>query len=172
MRKILLCGYMGAGKTVVGRRLAQLTGFAFHDLDDCIEEDTAMRIGELFAVKGEIWFRKKEREVLTALLASDKNEIIALGGGTPAYGNNHLLFEQPNVKAFYLQASIGELAARLSQQRSHRPLIANIPEPELEEFIGKHLFERQLFYRHHTQIIQVDGKSPDEIGSEILTYLS
>lgn len=172
MRKILLCGYMGAGKTVVGRRLAALTGFAFRDLDHCIEDDTGMRIPELFKVNGEIWFRRKEREILTALLVSDKDVIIALGGGTPAYGNNHLLFEQPDVEAFYLQASIGELAGRLSQQRSHRPLIANIPELELEEFIGKHLFERQSFYRHHTQIIQVDGKNPDEIAREILTCLS
>ncbi len=171
MGKILLCGYMGAGKTVVGRRLAELTGFAFRDLDDCIEAAASMRIPELFAKKGEIWFRKKEREILCEQLAPDQDLILALGGGTPAYGNNHLLFERPDVRAFYLQASIGVLATRLSAQRSHRPLIAKIPQPELEEFIGKHLFERQYFYRHHTQTIPVDDKTPDEIARDILTHL-
>lgn len=171
MKKVLLCGYMGVGKTTVGMQLAQSTGFEFRDLDECVERSCGVTVPEIFAVKGEIAFRKLERQQLFEQINEPQNMVLALGGGTPAYGGNHLVFERPDVAVFYLQASVGLLVERLSSAAHQRPLLAKLSEFELPEFIAKHLFERQVFYRHHTTTISVDGKNAETIAREILLHL-
>lgn len=168
MKKLLLCGYMGSGKTTVARILAQKTGIECLDLDHLIEEKAGMAIKVIFEKKGELFFRKLEHEVFSSLMASNKSFILALGGGTPAYANNHLLLKGRGVVSFYLKASIATLHERLLREHDERPLVAQKPGEEMLEIIAKHLFERNFYYSQATHIINTDGKSVQDIASEIL----
>ncbi|WP_248722532.1 shikimate kinase [Seonamhaeicola sp. ML3] len=167
---IVLIGYMGSGKSSIGRRLAKKTGNTLIDLDDYIVEKEAASVKEIFKSKGEIYFRKKETEYLSELLKLEHDFILALGGGTPCFGNNmDMVLEAPNVKSIYLKSSIPKLAKKLFKKKAKRPLIAHIPsENEMLEFIGKHLFERIPFYSKAEYQIVTDGKTKDEVTEEIL----
>lgn len=165
---IILIGYMGSGKSTVGKQLAEQRNIPFIDLDEYIEEKEGMPISRIFGTKGEIYFRKKEHEYLKELLAEDGERVISLGGGTPCYaGNMNLVLEHtPNV--YYLSVSIPELVRRLTPAKDERPLIAEIRDEELGEFIGKHLFERRPYYTQAHFTLQADLASPEDLVDEIL----
>lgn len=165
--KVLLLGYMGSGKSTVGKLLAQKMDIPSVDLDDKIEAKENLKISEIFSQKGEIYFRKKETEVLLEQLESDEKAILSLGGGTPCYGNNMKLALEHSKNVFYLKVSIPGLVERLLKEKAHRPLIKNIEDEELPEFIGKHLFERNNYYNQAHHIISCDDKSPIVIAQEI-----
>ena len=134
---------MGSGKSVVGSRLSEVTSKPFIDLDTEIENETGLSIPELFKVKGEIFFRKKEQEVLRSLLKKETSFVLATGGGTPCYGTiMQEINETENVHSFFLNTSINVLTERLFKEREQRPLIAHIQTKELlQDFIRKHIFE-------------------------------
>lgn len=169
--KIILLGYMGSGKSTVGKELAEQISLPFLDLDDEIEKKENFKISEIFSQKGEIYFRKKETEVLSELLKSDENFILSLGGGTPCYGNNMQLVQDATSFSFYLNLSVGNLTERLSKEKSKRPLIASQADDELAEFIGKHLFERNLFYQKANHVINCNGKNLEEVLAAIKSHL-
>lgn len=141
---ISLVGYMGSGKSTVGKLLADALGYDFIDLDDEITRINGQSIEQIFKVKGEIKFRKIEHEVLKSVLNID-NLVLALGGGTPVYYNNMDLINENSV-SFYLRMNPVELSERLIKEKEHRPLIKHLNDEDLIEFIAKHLFERNLFY--------------------------
>lgn len=165
--KVVLLGYMGSGKSTVGIKLAKKLSLPLIDLDHFIEEKEQMSIGELFQNKGEIYFRKQEMSYLEFLLSSSEAMILSLGGGTPCFGDNMKKINKATPHVFYLQLSITGLVERLKPEKGHRPLISHLSDEELPEFIGKHLFERNSFYRQSNQIIPCDGKTIDEIVEEI-----
>lgn len=164
--KITLLGYMGSGKSTVARILGEKLGWPVLDLDDYISKKEALTIPEIFEKKGEIYFRKMENVYLLELLKSDRRCVLALGGGTPCYANNMDAILE-NSSSFYLKASIGTLSMRLNKEKDQRPLIANLSQEQLAEFIAKHLFERRNFYEKASEIISIDGKNPEQIASEI-----
>lgn len=166
--KIVLLGYMGSGKTSVGKRLAAQLGIQFLDLDDCIEKAEQIDIPEIFATKGELYFRKKEYEYLVEILNQKDDFVLSTGGGTPCYGNNLEAILKTTDYVFYLKVSIAELVKRLSKEKSERPLIKNIPNEELSEFIGKHLFERSYFYNQAHYKVDCTNKDVDSISNEIV----
>lgn len=172
MRKIILLGYMGCGKSTIASLLSKSTAIPFVDLDKKIEEKLNLSINEIFERQGEIFFRKTEHEVFVELLASPENLIIGLGGGTPCYANNHELLKANNTVSIYLKASIATLTNRLSQNKSKRPLIAQKTEEELTEFIAKHLFDRSFYYNQAQHSVVVDGKTPEETVVDILNILA
>jgi len=167
MNKIILLGYMGSGKTVIAALLAQKIGFEVKDLDALIEKREQLSVGEVFARKGEIYFRKIEHLLLKELMASNEQFVLSLGGGTPCYANNHELLNGNGVISIYLKANIDTLFDRLVPSKSQRPLLAEKSDEDLKEFIAKHLFERSYFYNKASQVIVVDAKSPETIVSEI-----
>jgi len=169
MNKIVLTGYMASGKTTIGKLLSQSSGLKYVDLDEVIEQTAATDIKTIFKEKGEVYFRKLEHQVLKDLLAKDEECILALGGGTPCYANNHLLLQDDNVISVYLKASIAELVLRLENNKHERPLLADVTDDELEEFVAKHLFDRAYYYNHAKHIIAVDGKLPETIVNEIMS---
>ena len=172
--KIILSGYMGSGKTAVGNELSKKTGLSFIDLDEEISRREGRDIPEIFKISGEIYFRKKEGEVLQELLETKEDFILSLGGGTPCYGKNlQLLQETAETKLIYLKTSLDELTNRLFAEREKRPLIAHLNSRELlEDFIRKHLFERTYYYNQSKQIVSTDDKTPEEIAKEILEGLN
>lgn len=172
--KIILSGYMGSGKTAVGTVLAHKTGLPFVDLDEQIKKREGRDIPEIFKSSGEIYFRKREGEVLLELLNSEEDFILSLGGGTPCYGKNlEVLKENKDVQLIYLKTSLQELLERLKQEREQRPVISHLQtDEELEDFIRKHLFERAYYYNQSEFIISTDAKTPEEIATEILQRLN
>lgn len=170
MGKIVLLGYMGSGKSVVGLELAKKRGIPFLDLDHIIEQHAQKTIAQLFE-QGEIGFRKLEHELLVKTLDKPGDFVLSLGGGTPCYANNHMLLQQDDVQSVYLKTPIAELVNRLLPERAHRPLIASIEPEELPDFIGQSLFERSYYYNHAKQVVDTGGKSLPQIVSEIETLL-
>jgi shikimate kinase len=170
---VVLMGYMGSGKSTIGKELATVLNYSFLDLDDYIIDKEKDSISDIFKSKGEIYFRKKETEYLKELIESSENLVLALGGGTPCYGNNiDLLTNNPNVELFYLKLSIPLLTKRLFEARAKRPLISHLDsEDALMEFIGKHLFERVQYYNRAEYIINTDNKSPQDVLESILMQL-
>ncbi|MEM1340232.1 MAG: shikimate kinase [Bacteroidota bacterium] len=169
--KIVLLGYMSSGKTSVGKLLANKLKLNFTDLDQEIEEVTGNTVSKIFSEKGELFFRKKEMEVLRDILRIDQGMVLALGGGTPCYGNNMELVNQNTLHSFYLQLSIGNLVARIAKEKSQRPLVAAISNDELPEFIGKHLFERAPYYAQANYTIDCNGKTEKEVVDAIQLQL-
>lgn len=171
MKKIVLVGYMGCGKSSVGKKLALKRKFSFFDLDELIEKNENLTVNEIFSTKGEIYFRKIENIVLTEVLEIKESIVLSVGGGTPCYFNNHELFNQEGVVSIYLKATAPTLANRLLYEKNTRPLLANLSEVELLDYINKHLFDRSYYYHHAKYVINVDDKSIDQIVSEIICIL-
>ncbi len=169
--KIVLVGYMGSGKTTIGKLVSKHLKINFLDLDEYIENAEGQKIPALFEQKGELYFRKKEFFYLNEILNSPTNMVLSTGGGTPCYGTNleTILSATPNT--FYLKVSLKELVQRLSAEKEHRPLISGIGDAELPEFIGKHLFERSFYYSQAVNKVSCDGKSSEELAKEIINLL-
>tara|TARA_R110002049_G_scaffold45852_4_gene133330 strand:+ start:18 stop:533 length:516 start_codon:yes stop_codon:yes gene_type:complete len=169
--KIVLVGYMGSGKTTIGKLLAKELEISFLDLDEVIQNGVGDSIPNIFNAKGEIFFRKKENEYLNAVLSNKNNFILSTGGGTPCYSGNMKTMLDLADHVFYLKISIPGLVKRLIKEKDHRPLIKNIDEGDLPEFIGKHLFERNNFYLKATHIVECDNKDPETLVAEIRQLL-
>ncbi len=170
--QIVLLGYMGSGKSTIGRLLAKELGIFFLDLDGYIEEDEKMSTSSIFSKKGELYFRKKEAKSLREVLDRTDDFVLSIGGGTPCYANNMKAIVEITPNAFYLKVSIEELVQRLSKEKLERPLITNITDEQLPEFIGKHLFERSFYYLQASHIINCDTKKPEKIVLDIKELLS
>ena len=171
MKKIVLVGYMASGKTEIGKLLSKKLHLPFFDIDHLIENEVSKTVDEIFEDKGEIFFRKKEHEVFSNKINSEDSFVLSLGGGTPCYANNHLFLQKDDVISIYLKGSITTLVERLEINKSKRPLIKNLENEELTEFIAKHLFDRSFYYNHCKYTITIDDKSPFDVIEEIQKIL-
>lgn len=157
-RKIFLIGFMGSGKTTIGKKLASHLNWSFIDLDERIELRTGMKITDIFTGKGESFFREVESDVLRSLPA-DVNTVISTGGGTPCFDGNMDYMLEAGL-TIYLKMTPAQLKYRLLRSSHERPLIKNIGINELEGFIEKKLGEREecysraeiTFYRFNSEI--------------------
>jgi shikimate kinase len=172
MKKIVLLGYMGSGKSTIGQLLSEVTGLPHLDLDQIIESNTNLSIETLFREKGEIYFRKLEHQIFQELMGNPDSMILSLGGGTPCYANNHMMLNGLHTVSIYLKASIDTLCQRLILDKKKRPLLAEQGETELKEFIAKHLFDRSFYYHQARHTVIVDVKSPESIVREIQKRLA
>lgn len=163
---ISLVGYMGSGKSHVAKILSQEMQLKLIDLDRQISLRNGMPIPQIFEKRGEIFFRRQERECLQETLALEEDFILSTGGGTPAYYNNMELLSE-NTGSVYLRASVRTLTERLLRNQKRRPLIANISPEDLPEFIAKHLFERNVFYSQAKYTVDTDNREIEEIVAEI-----
>lgn len=165
--KIILVGYMGSGKSIVAKELSKMLKIPYVEMDDLIEKRLNKSIKNIFAEKGELFFRKLENQIFKEKTESDGDLIISTGGGTPCYFNNHEILVASNVRSIYLAASIETLLNRLKSEKQNRPLLANLDDNEAKEFIAKHLFERSYYYHQAKFKIDVNNKNVLEIVSEI-----
>ena len=174
LNTIFLIGYMGAGKSVVGKLLSQINGFNFYDLDEYIEAKEGKKVSEIFNQNNEVYFRKIENKYLKEISLLKDNKIISTGGGTPCFQNNfEIINESPNSTSIYLKANIDELVNRLKDSIDNRPIISHLTdEYKLKEFITKHLFERNYYYEKSKIKIVTDNLEPTEIVKLIASKLA
>lgn len=154
MRRIVLVGYMGSGKTTVGKALSKETGMMFYDLDWYIENRMHTTVSKLFTERGEEAFRKIEYNMLHEV-AEFENVIISCGGGTPCFFDNmDYLNQQGDV--VYLKASPDTLYKHLLMAKVERPLLKGKSPEELIAYITEHLKERAPFYEKARYTLDVN----------------
>tara|TARA_Y100000994_G_C15644747_1_gene422785 strand:+ start:123 stop:617 length:495 start_codon:yes stop_codon:yes gene_type:complete len=158
-----LLGHMGSGKTTLGKKTASILNVPFLDLDELIVLDTGMSIHELFAQKGEVFFRKTERSLLYNY-PFQTNTIVATGGGTPCFYDNHAFMKKIGI-TIYLKVSVDELANRL-QLSNERPLLFN-NTLNLHDFIIQNLSQRESHYSMSDYIVESDNTTVDDIKNII-----
>lgn len=144
MIRIILIGYMGAGKTTVGKVLAQSLNLAFYDLDWYIEERYRRTVPQLFAERGEAGFREIEQKILHEV-AEFENVVISSGGGTPCFFDN-MDYMNRQAQTVYLKASPDVLFQHLKIGKTERPLLKNKTDEELKQYIRESLQARESFY--------------------------
>ena len=169
--KIVLLGYMASGKSTIGREISKKLDMKFIDLDDYVSKRENRSISEIFKVKGEIYFRRIESLYLSEILNSKGNFILSLGGGTPCYSNNMELILNSEASSIYIKTSIKTIVSRLTAEKSKRPLVADLENDKLTEFVAKHLFERRFFYEQATITMNTEDKSAEEITTELRILL-
>ncbi|MBR2360163.1 MAG: shikimate kinase [Bacteroidaceae bacterium] len=144
MKRIILIGYMGAGKTTLGKVLARELNLEFIDLDWYIENRFHQSVTQLFATRGEEGFRQIERNMLHEV-AEFENVIISSGGGTPCFFDNMEYMNQQGLTV-YLKATPETLRTHLRMGKQKRPLVAQKNDEELDAFIHESLNKREPFY--------------------------
>jgi len=167
---LIIVGYMGSGKSLVGKKLSSKIKLPFIDLDDEIAKKYQMSISNIFETKGEIEFRNIERKVLLSVLNRKEKTIISLGGGTPCYFDNMVHVKNKTKQIYFINTSLEILTERLFNEKEFRPIISRFKNKnELKNFIAKHIFERKTFYNMSTYKIDCSNKKTiDEICKEII----
>lgn len=167
MAVIILIGYMGSGKSTLGKKVARKLNYEFLDTDSVIEEQAGMTIADIFDQFSEPHFRTLEHALLLSLKDRDKI-VIATGGGMPCFkGNMDLLNELG--KTFYLNRSVDELVHRLTNAKRVRPLIAGKSAEELSSFVAQNLAVRNPFYKKAKFILERDQQTAEFIET-VLKY--
>ncbi|HLW87773.1 MAG TPA: shikimate kinase [Terriglobales bacterium] len=165
---VFLVGFMGAGKTSVGRSLSRRLGWGFEDLDDRIESHTARSITEIFRDCGEAEFRRLENTALRELMGEPgaAPRIVALGGGAFAQPDNVALLESAGAQVVFLDGTVEELFRRCRQEERERPLLQDAKQfRELYE-------QRRSSYLKASCRIDTTGKQIDGIAAEVACRIS
>lgn len=152
--RIFLIGYMGVGKTTVGKALSKKLKIGLVDLDKHIENRFRKTIRVLFEEKGEDEFRKIERNALHEV-ATFENVVVSTGGGTPCFFDNMEVMNRYGTTV-YIKADPDELVARLVASKNIRPIIHGKSSQELKNFVREHLAERERFYKKADIIFETE----------------
>ena len=163
--KIFLIGFMGCGKTTMGKKLAAKLGYNLVDLDHQIEHITGTTVAGYFASHGEDVFRKLESDTLKNHEYAE-NAVVSTGGGTPCFFDN-MEWMNENGITIYIQLPAVSLAKRLEKGIDKRPLLRNLTEKELVQFIEGKLEERDPFYSKAKLTLSGIGLNPDAIREAI-----
>lgn len=151
---------MGAGKTTVGKILANLLGLSFIDLDYYIEGRYHKTVSQLFAEKGEENFRTIERKMLHEV-ADFENVLVSTGGGTPCFFDNMEVMNEKG-KTVYLKVSVEELTNRLEVCKATRPVLKGRSGEELTCFIAENLEKREPFYRQAAVVFDAENMMTEQ----------
>ena len=165
MKTIFLTGFMGTGKSTVGKILASKLECVFVDLDSCIVESEGCSIDEIFSKKGEEYFREIEREHLLCLLGK-KSQVVSTGGGVVISPQNRLEMRRSGV-VINLVAEPEILLKRLKEE-NERPLLKGA---KCLEMIQKMISEREKWYADADIRIDTSGKNVEDVVREIMVYL-
>jgi len=141
---VFLIGFMGSGKTTLGKYAAKQLGLAFVDLDQWIEAGQGLEVREIFKKFGEPHFRELERQALREIVGQGRNILVACGGGTPCFHDNMAFMNSSGITV-YLDIGSARLSERLRHNPDKRPLLQSI-QGDLQTFIHQKLLERAPFY--------------------------
>ena len=166
--RIFLMGFMGSGKSTIGKQLARKLKMDFVDMDDYIEEKEGESIPELFKSKGEQYFREKENQSLKELCELEKT-VISLGGGAPCTDQNLELIKTSG-RSVYLKMSIPALINRLSNGKESRPLIKGKTDDDLKSYIAINLGIREEYYNQADVIISGENFDIEDLSLK-LSYI-
>ena len=172
MTRIILIGYMGAGKTTIGKALSKELGITFYDLDWYIESRMRKTVSEIFAERGEEGFRKIEYNMLHEV-AEFEDVIISCGGGTPCFFDNMDYLNQQG-QVVYLKAEPEVLYKHLQMAKVERPLLKGKSKEELLKFIKEQLEKREPFYtkaRYTLDVSLMDNYDKIKISVEKIKEL-
>ena len=171
---IFLFGYMGGGKTVIGKSLSKSIDYEFYDLDNFIELGEKKKISEIFNDHNEVYFRNLENKYLKTLSQKKEKKVISLGGGTPCFESNiEIITNTPDSTTIYLKASVNSLINRLKNGKTKRPIISHLKsDNDLKDFIKKHLFERSYYYEKAEIKITTDNLEINQINKLIKGVLA
>lgn len=171
---IFLIGFMGSGKTTIGKMLAAKLKFTFVDLDSEIELSQGMEVSNIFSKMGEQPFREMERDKLASFIKND-NHVLSVGGGFPCFYNNMETMNNTGV-TIYLKMSAEAILARLLQLPKtsilSRPLIANKTNDELSDYIKSTLLKREPFYSQARIVVLNETTDTNITIERILAALS
>jgi len=154
---VYIIGFMGSGKTTVARKVAALLGWDFTDIDKLIETTTGLSVEDVFRDKGEHFFRETEAEVLRNI-DNTRNNVVACGGGTPCFYDNMDYMNRTGI-TIYLKMSAGALRNRLGKSGTVRPLIKDMNDSELLDYIKTTITHREKWYNRAA--IVMDGLNAD-----------
>jgi shikimate kinase len=154
--RFFLVGFMGSGKTYWGKRIAEALEVPFYDLDAVIVQAEGMSVADIFRVKGEEYFRYREKQTLEELAAREAHFVLATGGGTPCFFNN-IRFMKQQGKVIWLNTSADMLRHRLMRERLIRPLLRDISEEGLHSYIVRKLGERKIYYEQADLTVHEDN---------------
>jgi len=159
---ILLIGFMGCGKTSLGKKLAKKMDLKFIDLDKIIEQNEQLSVDEIFNNKGEDYFRQLETNWLSSF--EGENYVVSLGGGTSCFNENMGIINSLGTSV-YLQMNSGLLTDRLFHSKQKRPLIEKFKndKPRLILEIGKLLKSREVFYKKANVIFEASNMSSSKL---------
>ena len=160
--RIFLVGFMGCGKTTLGRRLASKLNYSFIDMDKVIEAETKMSISDYFKTFGEDAFRETESKTMKNT-AFPENAVIATGGGAPCFFDN-MEWMNANGTTVYLSLSPKSLAKRLASATEQRPILKDLKPEELEQFIAERLKIRERFYKQAKIVIKGLDQTPERVA--------
>ncbi|MDR2885510.1 MAG: shikimate kinase [Rikenellaceae bacterium] len=167
---IFLIGYMGCGKSTIGRMVAARLGAQFIDMDKQIEQQAGMTVAEIFATRGEAAFRRMETEFLEQPFDPDGITVVATGGGAPCQGDNMAVMNRAG-RTIYFKMSPRRLIARLGPGRAKRPLIKDMDDEQLLDFIGRSLAVRGPVYERAHLTIDCEGVGDEYIARHIEHYI-
>lgn len=151
--KYFLIGYMACGKSRYGRAMAKEQGIPFIDLDAYIVRREVRTITDIFRSGGEQEFRKLERRYLWEVCELYESFVMATGGGTPCYSDN-MEYMNRQGKTIFLNTDIDILVERLRRGKQKRPLVRNLEDEQLHDFVAGHLRERMPYYLQAQEVIQ------------------
>ncbi|MBA4167374.1 MAG: shikimate kinase [Chitinophagaceae bacterium] len=143
--RVFLIGFMGSGKTHWGKTLASQLKIPFFDLDEIITEKEKMLVSEIFVTSGEEYFRMKEKEALEALVEDHTSMVLSCGGGTPCFFNNIDTMKKFGI-VVWLNTNVEIILQRLMKEKAKRPLLKNIADQDMKNFIIRKLNERRMYY--------------------------
>lgn len=168
MKNVVLIGFMGTGKTSTGKMLAARLGAAFIDMDQKIEEEAGMSIPEIFAQKGEAYFRAQEHE-LVQRLSVRRNAVISTGGGTVKNPDNTALLKKNGV-IVCLNASVDTVLERTSR-RGTRPVLDSEDRGDRRQAVEKLMKERRELYKQADFAVDTSDLSPMQVADHIVRFL-
>ncbi len=165
---VYMIGFMGSGKSTLGKRLASSAGWKFYDLDSRIEEKEGRTVADIFTKDGEDYFRAAEAAALRNM-PDDKDMVVACGGGTPCYKDNMDFMNNTGVTV-YLKLDVATLGQRLMNARKNRPLVSDMDQDELLKYIERLLALREKWYKRSQLIVDGIKAEPGRLA-ELITSL-
>ena len=169
--RLYLIGYMGTGKSTIGRKVAKRANLPFFDTDKMVEEAEGAEVADIITYAGEEYFRKAERRALEKS-ADNESAIISTGGGLPVWGDNQKWIAEHGVSV-YLKRTPEQILSRLSPYgRQKRPRFRGLSDEELLQFMHNHLAEREPIYSKADVVVDCSEVSDWDIVDRLVEFVN